>query len=193
MQWILAALGVGLGFGLQEIVANFVSGLIILFERPVRVGDIVTIGDLTGTVSKISIRATTIVDFDAREVLLPNKSIITDNVVNWTLNDPVTRVVIKIGVAYGSDLHKVSELLEQIATTHKDVLENPAPAVFLIEHGDSSINFELRAFVASPSMRWPVAHDINIAVNTALAQNGIQIPFPQRDVHLFDHSAKQAD
>lgn len=191
MQWILAALGVGLGFGLQEIVANFVSGLIILFERPVRVGDVVTIGELTGTVSKISIRATTIVDFDHREVLLPNKSIITDNVVNWTLNDPVTRIIVKIGVAYGSDLHRVSDILQEIANTHKDVLDNPAPLVFLIEHGDSSINFELRVFVASPPMRWPVAHDINIAVNTALAQNGIQIPFPQRDVHLFEHTAKE--
>jgi len=193
MQWILAALGVGLGFGLQEIVANFVSGLIILFERPVRVGDVVTIGELTGTVSKISIRATTIVDFDHREVLLPNKSIITDNVVNWTLNDPVTRMVIKVGVAYGSDLHKVSDILLEIATAHKDVLENPAPLVFLIEHGDSSINFELRIFVASPPMRWPVAHDINIAVNTALAKNEIQIPFPQRDVHLFEHAAKKPE
>jgi potassium efflux system protein len=190
MQWILAALGVGLGFGLQEIVANFVSGLIILFERPVRVGDIVTIGELTGTVSKISIRATTIEDFDHREVLLPNKSIITDNVVNWTLNDPVTRIIVKIGVAYGSDLRKVSEILLEIATAHEDVLDTPAPLVFLIEHGDSSINFELRVFVSSPPMRWPVAHDINIAINTALANNGIQIPFPQRDVHLFDHSVK---
>lgn len=188
MQWILAALGVGLGFGLQEIVANFVSGLIILFERPVRVGDVVTIGELTGTVSKISIRATTIVDFDHREVLLPNKSIITDNVVNWTLNDPVTRIIVKIGVAYGSDLHKVSDLLLETATGHPDVLETPAPLVFLIEHGDSSINFELRVFVTSPPMRWPVAHDLNIRINTALAENGIAIPFPQRDVHLFDHS-----
>ena len=191
MQWIIAALGVGLGFGLQEIVANFVSGLIILFERPVRVGDVVTIGELTGTVSKISIRATTIVDFDHREVLLPNKSIITDNVVNWTLNDPVTRIIVKIGVAYGSDLQKVTDILMEIATGHKDVLDNPAPLVFLIDHGDSSINFELRIFVSSPPIRWPVAHDINIAINTALAKNGIQIPFPQRDVHLFEHAAKE--
>ena len=188
MQWILAALGVGLGFGLQEIVANFVSGLIILFERPVRVGDIVTIGTLTGVVSKISIRATTIVDFDHREVLLPNKSIITDNVVNWTLNDPVTRIIVKIGVAYGSDLHKVTEILLSIAKAHKDVLETPAPSVFLTDHGDSSINFELRVFLQSPPLRLPVAHDINIAINTALAENGIPIPFPQRDVHVFNHS-----
>tara|TARA_R110001606_G_scaffold107882_3_gene232822 strand:+ start:80 stop:1339 length:1260 start_codon:yes stop_codon:yes gene_type:complete len=193
MQWIIAALGVGLGFGLQEIVANFVSGLIILFERPVRVGDVVTIGELTGTVSKISIRATTIVDFDHREVLLPNKSIITDNVVNWTLNDPVTRIIVKIGVAYGSDLQKVTDILMEIATGHKDVLDNPAPLVFLIDHGDSSINFELRIFVSSPPTRWPVAHDVNIAINTALAKNGIQIPFPQRDVHLFEHKPKQPD
>lgn len=189
MQWILAALGVGLGFGLQEIVANFVSGLIILFERPVRVGDIVSIGELTGTVSKISIRATTVMDFDNREVLLPNKSIITDNVVNWTLNNPVTRVVIEIGVAYGSDLNQVTEILLATATNHHDVLETPPPQVFLIEHGDSSIDYEMRVFVSSPPARWPVAHDLNIAINTAFAEKGIQIPFPQRDIHVIKQPA----
>lgn len=187
MQWIVAALGVGLGFGLQEIVANFVSGLIILFERPVRVGDIVTIGELTGTVSKISIRATTVMDFDNREVLLPNKSIITDIVVNWTLNNPVTRIVIKIGVAYGSDLNKAHALLLAIAKAHAQVLETPEPLVFLTGHGDSSIDYEVRVFVSNPVLRWPVTHDLNIAINAAFAENSIHIPFPQRDVHLFNH------
>ena len=184
LQWIIAALGVGLGFGLQEIVANFVSGLIILFERPIRVGDFVTIGNLSGTVSNIKIRATTVTDFDNREVLLPNKSIITENVTNWTLKDAVTRIVIKIGVAYGTDIDKVSEVLMNSVKAQKDVLEQPAPQVFFLAHGDSSLDFEVRAFVSQPTNRLPLTHIINSAINKALAEHEIAIPFPQRDLHL---------
>ncbi|GAA0852070.1 mechanosensitive ion channel domain-containing protein [Aliiglaciecola litoralis] len=191
LQWIVAALGVGLGFGLQEIVANFVSGLIILFERPIRVGDLVTIGNLSGTVSNIKIRATTVTDFDNREVLLPNKSIITENVTNWTLKDAVTRIVIKIGVAYGSDIGKVRDLLMQVVKQQKDVLELPAPQVFFLEHGDSSLNFEIRAFVSRPENRLPLTHAINSAINLALAEHDISIPFPQRDLHIV--SGKLSD
>lgn len=107
LQWLAAALSVGLGFGLQEIFGNFVSGLIILFERPVRIGDTVTIGTFSGTVSKIRIRATTITDFDRKEVIIPNKAFVTERLINWSLSDTVTRVVIRLGVAYGSDLDKV--------------------------------------------------------------------------------------
>jgi len=184
LQWIIAALGVGLGFGLQEIVANFVSGLIILFERPIRVGDFVTIGNLSGTVSNIKIRATTVTDFDNREVLLPNKSIITENVTNWTLKDSVTRIVVKIGVAYGSDIDKVKGLLMQVAKGLDEVLEQPAPQVFFLEHGDSSLNFEIRVFVVRPEDRLPLTHAINTGVNKVLAENNISIPFPQRDLHI---------
>lgn len=184
LQWIIAALGVGLGFGLQEIVANFVSGLIILFERPIRVGDFVTIGNLSGTVSNIKIRATTVTDFDNREVLLPNKSIITENVTNWTLKDSVTRIVVKIGVAYGSDIDKVKHLLMQVVEKLDEVLEQPAPQVFFLQHGDSSLNFEIRVFVIRPEDRLPLTHAINAGVNKALAANNISIPFPQRDLHI---------
>lgn len=184
LQWIIAALGVGLGFGLQEIVANFVSGLIILFERPIRVGDFVTIGNLSGTVSNIKIRATTVTDFDNREVLLPNKSIITENVTNWTLKDSVTRIVVKIGVAYGSDIDKVKGLFMQVVKGLDEVLEQPAPQVFFLEHGDSSLNFEIRAFVVRPEDRLPLTHAINTGVNKILAENNISIPFPQRDLHI---------
>ena len=184
LQWIIAALGVGLGFGLQEIVANFVSGLIILFERPIRVGDFVTIGNLSGTVSNIKIRATTVTDFDNREVLLPNKSIITENVTNWTLKDAVTRIVVSIGVAYGSDIEKVTEILMKAVKEQKDVLELPSPQVFFLAHGDSSLDFEVRAFVSQPTNRLPLTHLINIAINKALSDNKIAIPFPQRDLHL---------
>jgi potassium efflux system protein len=184
LQWIIAALGVGLGFGLQEIVANFVSGLIILFERPIRVGDFVTIGNLSGTVSNIKIRATTVTDFDNREVLLPNKSIITENVTNWTLKDSVTRIVVKIGVAYGSDIDKVKGLFMQVVKELDEVLEQPAPQVFFLEHGDSSLNFEIRVFVVRPEDRLPLTHAINTGVNKILAENNISIPFPQRDLHI---------
>lgn len=184
LQWIIAALGVGLGFGLQEIVANFVSGLIILFERPIRVGDFVTIGNLSGTVSNIKIRATTVTDFDNREVLLPNKSIITENVTNWTLKDSVTRIVVKIGVAYGSDIVKVRELLMQVIEEQNDVLELPAPQVFFLEHGDSSLNFEVRVFVGRPAERLPMTHAINLGINQILEAHDIAIPFPQRDLHI---------
>lgn len=184
MQWVVAALGVGLGFGLQEIVANFVSGLIILFERPIRVGDIVTIGELDGTVTSIQIRATRITDFDNREVLLPNKSIITENVTNWTLNDQVTRIILRVGVAYGSDIDFVRDLILDAVSSHPDTLPTPAPAVFFMAHGDSSLEFEARVFVATPNMRLPTTHDLNRSINLTLAKHGVEIPFPQRDVHV---------
>ncbi|MEO0784104.1 MAG: mechanosensitive ion channel domain-containing protein [Pseudomonadota bacterium] len=184
LQWIIAALGVGLGFGLQEIVANFISGVIILFERPVRVGDFVTIGELEGTVSNIAIRATTITDFDNREVLLPNKSIITENVTNWTLRDSIMRIIVPIGVAYGSDVDRVRELLMSVADENTDVMETPAPRVFFMEHGDSSLNFEVRAFISNPRKRFRVRDELNAAINKALAVEGIEIPFPQRDLHV---------
>ncbi|MES2627034.1 MAG: mechanosensitive ion channel domain-containing protein [Pseudomonadota bacterium] len=183
LQWVVAALGVGLGFGLQEIVANFVSGLIILFERPIRVGDIVSIGQLEGTVTSIQIRATRITDFDNREVLLPNKSIITENVTNWTLNDQVTRIVLKIGVAYGSDIDLVRDLILDVVSQHPEALPTPAPAVFFMAHGESSLNFEARVFVATPARRFPTMHDLNRNISLALEAHGIDIPFIQRELH----------
>lgn len=184
LQWIIAALGVGLGFGLQEIVANFISGLIILFERPVRVGDIVTIGELDGSVTNIAIRATTIKDFDNREVLLPNKSIITENVTNWTLRDSVLRITIDIGVAYGSDIEAVRSLLLKVAEDENDVLETPEPRAYFMSHGDSSLDFELRVFISNPRKRFRVRDELNTAINAALTETGVEIPFPQRDIHV---------
>lgn len=184
LQWIVAALGVGLGFGLQEIVANFISGLIILFERPVRVGDTVTIGGISGTVSNIQIRATTLTDFDNRDVVLPNKSIITEEVTNWTLHDAVTRILLNIGVAYGSDIDQVRQLLEECLESTEHVLATPEPTVFFVNHGASSLDFEIRAFVATPAYRLPVTHALNSAINRKLSAHGIEIPFPQHMVHM---------
>lgn len=184
LQWIIAALGVGLGFGLQEIVANFISGLIILFERPVRVGDTVTIGELEGTVTNVAIRATTVKDFDNREVLLPNKAIITENVTNWTLRDSIMRIIVPIGVAYGSDVVAVRDLLLKIAQQENEVLDTPEPKVFFMNHGESSLDFEVRAFISNPRKRFRVRHELNVAINLALTEAGIEIPFPQRDLHI---------
>lgn len=192
LQWIVAALGVGIGFGLQEIIANFISGIIILFERPVRVGDIVTINNLSGTVNNIKIRATTITDFDNREVLLPNKAIITGEVTNWTLHNAVTRLIIPVGVAYGSDVAKVRDILTSVIEANPDVLVDPAPTVFFVAHGDSSLDFEIRLFVATPMQRLPVTHDVNAGINAALTAHNIEIPFPQRDIHIKGGPALKA-
>ena len=131
IQWLVAALSVGLGFGLQEIVANFVSGLIILFERPVRVGDTVTVGQLSGTVSRVRIRATTITDWDRKEIIVPNKAFITEQVVNWTLADPITRVVVPVGISYGSDVELAQKVMEDTLQSLPLVLDEPEPLVFL--------------------------------------------------------------
>lgn len=184
LQWVVAALGVGLGFGLQEIVANFVSGLIILFERPIRVGDIITIGDLRGVVNSIRIRATTITDFDNRQVILPNKTIITENVTNWTLEDDITRLLLRISVAYGSDIDEVRDIILKAVSSHPDVLDKPPPTVFFMAHGDSALLFEVRLFVAKPVKRLPTTHALNAAINAALREAGVNIPFPQTDVHV---------
>ncbi len=183
-QWIIAALGVGLGFGLQEIVANFVSGLIILFERPIRVGDTVTVGDISGTVSRLQIRATTITDWDNKEVLVPNKSFITDRVVNWTLSSATTRLVLRVGVAYGSDMPAVERIITQTVAGTPNVLSNPPPRVFFTSFGDSSLTLEIYAFVAELGQRLSTLHSLHLAINDALAKAGIEIPFPQRDLNL---------
>lgn len=185
LQWVVAAMGVGLGFGLQEIVANFVSGLIILFERPIRVGDVVTIGQLEGTVNRISIRATTITDFNKHDVLIPNKKIITDNVTNWTLHDSVTRLHFTIGVGYKSDIALVKQLMMEVITANPDVLQEPGPSVYLINHSESTLDFEVRAFVAEISKRLMTRHALQEAIHNTLTDAGINLAFPQRDIHII--------
>lgn len=184
IQWLVAALSVGLGFGLQEIVANFISGIIILFERPIRVGDTVTVGQLTGTVSRVRIRATTITDWDRKEILVPNKAFITEQVVNWTLSDPITRVVIPVGVAYGSDAELTQKVMFDTLVSLPLVLDEPAPKVYFTGFGDSSLNFTLHAYLRQLSDRMPLVHEVHETVLKALHENGIKIPFPQREVHI---------
>ena len=174
VQWLVAALGVGLGFGLQEIFANFVSGLIILAERPIRIGDVVTVGDASGTVSRIRARATMLVDFDNKEVLIPNKSFITDRVINWTLSNQTTGLLLKISVPTGTDMALAQRVILEVVQRNPDVLREPAPSVYFAGFGTSSLDFEIRAFVDSFDKRLRVQHEINLAVDRALRDKGIE-------------------
>jgi potassium efflux system protein len=184
IQWLVAALSVGLGFGLQEIVANFVSGLVILFERPIRVGDTVTVGQLTGKVTRVRIRATTITDWDRKEILVPNKAFITEQVINWTLSDPITRIVILVGVSYGSDVNLAHRVMEETLRGLPLVLDEPEPKVYFVGFGDSSLNFRLHVYSRDLEDRMPLTHAVHQAVLAALREHGIEIPFPQRDLHV---------
>jgi len=184
IQWLVAAVGLGLGFGLQEIFANFISGLIILFERPIRVGDTVSVGEVNGTVSRIRIRATWITAFDRKELIVPNKEFVTGRLINWTLSDAILRVSIPVGVAYGSDTERVIEVLNQVARESRRVLRDPRPQVLFLGFGDSSLSFELRVFVRNAEQLFPVRHDLHMAIDKAFREAGIEIAFPQRDLHL---------
>ena len=184
LGWLVAALGVGLGFGLQEIFANFISGLIILYERPIRIGDTVTINDLSGTVTRIRMRATTITDWDQKELIIPNKTFVTNQFINWTLSDNVTRLVVSVGVAYGSDTRLVTETLLSIGQAHPMVLRDPTPSALFLGFGDSTLNFELRVFIEQFTGRMALLHDLNTEINRRFNELGISIAFPQLDVHV---------
>jgi len=184
VQWLVAAMTVGLGFGLQEIFANFVSGLIILFEQPIRVDDVVTIGDVTGTVAKIRIRATTIRRWDQRELIVPNKEFITAHLINWTLSDNVLRREFFVGIAYGSDTAKAERILYEVARANPMVLKDPKPTVIFNAFGDNSLEFELRVYISGIDNYIPVLHSINFAIDQEFRKAGIEIAFPQRDIHI---------
>jgi potassium efflux system protein len=184
VQWLVAALGVGLGFGLQEIVANFICGLIVLFERPFRVGDTVTIGDVSGTVSRIRIRATTILDWDRKELIVPNKEFITGRLINWSLSDPISRFIVRVGIAYGSDTELAEKLLLKVLNENPLVLKDPKPSAYFLGFGDNSLNFELRLFINNIDNRLPVQHELHKAIDREFRKAGIVIAFPQRDVHF---------
>ena len=184
VQWLAGALMVGLGFGLQEIFANIVSGIIILIERPVRVGDVVTVNNTTGTVMKMALRATTIKDRDFRELIVPNKKFITEDVMNWTLTDRKSRLVFKVGVAYGSDTELVHNTLIKVANRHPLVNAEPKPEVVLDSFGDSTINFELRTVIPSRDIFAKVQHELNMAIEKEFQLKGIEIAFPQQEIHI---------
>jgi potassium efflux system protein len=184
VQWLVAALSVGIGFGLQEIVANFISGLIILFERPVRVGDVVTIGDTTGTVTRIEIRATTIRNWDRQELIVPNKEFITGRLLNWTLTDQLNRITITVGVDYGTDPALALSLLSATAAANPRILKDPAPLVTFESFGDNALMLVLRCFLDAVDARLAVTTEMHLAIERAFREHGIGFAFPQREIHL---------
>ncbi len=181
---IAGVLSLGIGFGLQNIASNFASGLIMMFERPVRVGDLISVGDMEGVIKDIKIRSTTISTPDNISVIVPNSVFVSGQVINWTLGDPKIRIHIPVGVAYGSDVQLVTKLLMEIAREHPDVLDNPQPEVWFNEFGDSSLNFELLVWISSPTIRRRVMSDVNYAIEAAFREHGVEIPFPQQDVYV---------
>ncbi len=184
VQWLVAALGVGIGFGLQEIVANFISGLIILFERPVRVGDVVTVGDTDGVVTRIRIRATTIRTWDRKELLVPNKEFVTGRLLNWSLSDQVSRISVPVDVAYGSDVGKAMALMTEAAKEHPRVMAEPPPFAIFEAFGDNALALRLRCYVDSLDFRLPTISELHEDIDRRFRTAGIEIAFPQRDLHL---------
>ena len=184
---LAGALGVGIGFGLQNITNNFVSGIVILFERPIKVGDRIEVGDIAGDVVKISMRSTTILTNDNISVIVPNSEFISSTIINWSHNDRNVRFNIPIGVSYGSDPEKVKSLLLNIAEGEKTVLKNPIPDVIFDEFADSSLNFTLRVWtqkhITTPQV---LKSKLYFQIFKVFKENGIEIPFPQRDVHIFE-------
>ncbi|MCZ6762632.1 MAG: mechanosensitive ion channel [Gammaproteobacteria bacterium] len=188
LAWIATALSVGIGFGLQSIVNNFISGMILLFERPVKVGDFVTVGTVEGFVKRISIRSTEIETLDNQNIFVPNSELVSGQVTNWVLHDPHGRLRIEVGVAYGSDTKLVKEILETAGRDHPEVITDPTratpPKALFMEFGDSSLNFELRVRIKRIERRYDVTSDINFAIDQAFKDQSITIPFPQRDLHI---------
>jgi small-conductance mechanosensitive channel len=180
---LISALGVGIGFGLQNLVNNFVSGLILVFEHPVQVGDVVEVGPLFGEVYKIGFRASIVRTPDGSDVIVPNSELIGSRVINWSLTDQLRRINIPVSVAYGTDPNRVMDMLGEIARKHPAVLADPAPFVVFDRFADSSLNFTLYCWALV--QRWFLTRsELTIAINNAFNENGIQIPFPQQDVHL---------
>jgi potassium-dependent mechanosensitive channel len=184
LQWLVAALGVGIGFGLQEIIANFISGLIILFERPIRIGDVVSTGDKDGVVTRIRIRATTIRDWDGKELLVPNKEFITGRLLNWSLSDPKVRLILPVGIAYGSDVELALKSLMDTVTAHPRVVEDPEPQIVFESFGDNALLLSARCHLDSLENRMGVITQLNKEIYRRFEELGIVIAFPQRDVHF---------
>lgn len=189
---IAGGLGIGIGFGLQNVVANFVSGLILLLEQPIRIHDRVTVENVEGNVVDIHFRSTTIVTNDNIAIIVPNSQFINESVTNWSHGDPRIRVHVPVGVAYGSDVERVTSILDEVASKADHVLKHPAPEVRFNEFGDSSLNFELLVWSDDPPGHYQLRSRLNYAIDAAFRRNGIEIPFPQRVVHIESGKTKLA-
>ena len=182
---VIGGLGIGIGFGLRNIVSNFVSGLIILAERPIAIGHRVEVGGVAGQIVKISLRSTVVVTNDNITIIVPNSDFITHPVTNWSYSDPKVRLRLPVGVAYGTNVEKLQRVLMEIAAENPAVLEDPAPMVRFLEFGDSSLNFELAVWTIDMAHRpTRFRSDLFFAIERKLRENHIEIPFPQRDLHL---------
>jgi len=182
---LIGALGIGIGFGLQNIVSNFISGLIILAERPIAIGHRIEVGGVAGQVTRINLRSTTVVTNDNITIIVPNTDFITHAVTNWSHGDPKVRVRLSLGVAYGSDVEKLRRVLLEVAAENPSVLRDPEPSVRFIGFGDSSLDFELAVWTIAMAHRpTRFRSDLFFAIEHKLRENGIEIPFPQRDLHL---------
>lgn len=185
LAFVVGALGVGIGFGLQNVVNNFVSGLILIFEAPIQVGDTVEVGTLMGRVTQIGIRTSRVRTYSGSEVIVPNGDLVSNQVINWTLSDRRRRLQLAVGVAYGSDPDKVTDILKGVLEADEEVLSDPEPMIVFNAFGDSSLNFDIYAWIADFDIGFSTTHRLNTAINNALADAGITIPFPQRDLHLI--------
>lgn len=190
-SWLLGALGVGIGFGLQNITNNFLSGIIILFERPIKVGDRIQVGDISGDVVEISMRATTVVTNDNISVIVPNSQFINGNVINWSHSDRLVRFRYPVDVAYKEKPERVKEIVLNVARNHPGVLSKPAPDFWFVEYGDSALKFELIVWTSTYIQRPTVLKsELYYAIFNEFNANGIEVPFPQRDLHIRTNSSK---
>jgi len=182
---LAGALGVGIGFGLQDLVNNFIAGILLIFERPIQVGDVIELDSLTGTVESIGIRTSIVRTFDGSDVIIPNGQLVSSRLTNWTFSDTQKRIEVKVGVQYGTDINKVISILEDIASAHKDIFKDPKPTVLFHNFGNSSLDFELRCWTYITNDWLKIKTDLFVAVNNKLNEEGISIPFPQQDIHII--------
>jgi small-conductance mechanosensitive channel len=181
---LAGAFGVGLGFGLQNVVSNFVSGLILLYERPIQVGDSVEVAGVQGEVRRIGIRSSTLRTGEGAEVIVPNARLIENQVINWTLSDQERRIELRVGVAYGSEPRRVLEILLDVARAHPEVMVEPPPQALFLGFGESSLDFQLLAWTSNFAGSARIKSELGLGMHDALGSSGIEIPFPQRDLHL---------
>jgi small-conductance mechanosensitive channel len=187
---LAGAVGLGIGFGLQTIVNNFICGIVILFERPIKVGDRIVVGEVEGDVVHIGGRSTTVVSNDNISIIVPNSRFITENIVNWSHNDRTVRFRIPVSVAYGTDVSLVERVLQEVAAANPDVLENPPPAVRLMEFGDSGLGFELRVWSTTLiHRRGLLTSALNLAIYRIFKENNIEIPYPRRNIQILPDSS----
>ena len=191
---MLGGLGLGIGFGLQNIASNLISGIILIFERPIRVGDLVTVGDMYGRVTAINLRSTVVVTLENIAMIVPNAQFVSESITNWTLTDDVIRITVPVGVAYGSDTARVKQALLEVATEHPEVIQTrqpqtsrliEPPLVRFMSFGDSSLDFELLVWITDALQRYNIQSDLHFAIDAKFREYDIRIPFPQRDVHHF--------